>query len=81
MDDRRLLIKGRWRYWRRMQRISQAQVARYCGVSRGAIARWEDPSCYQLPDVAQLATICEAIGVKPDAALMWLLCGGAADGR
>ena len=78
--DRRQLIKGRWRYWRRLQEISQARAARLCGVSRSTVQRWDDPSSDQLPDVAQLATICEALKIKPDKALLWLL-GGDGHGR
>lgn len=77
MNERRLLVKGRWRYWRRMQEISQTRVARLCGVSRSTVQRWDDPSSKQLPDVAQLATVCEALRIKPDMALLFLL-GGAA---
>lgn len=73
---RRELIKGRWRYWRRMQEISQARVARLCGVSRSTVARWDDPSSKQLPDVAQLVTVCEALRIKPDMALLFLMGGG-----
>ena len=74
--DRRTLIKGRWRYWRKMQEISQARVARLCGVSRATVARWDDPKCRLLPDVSQLVTICEALRIKADMALLFLMGGG-----
>lgn len=79
MIDRRELIKGRWRYWRRMQEISQRRVAQLCGVSRSTAQRWDDPSSQQLPDVAQLVTVCDALRIKPDMALLFLM-GGAAHG-
>lgn len=79
MIDRRELIKGRWRYWRRMQEISQRRVAQLCGVSRSTVQRWDDPSSQQLPDVAQLVTVCDALRIKPDMALLFLM-GGAAHG-
>lgn len=69
------LIKGRWRYWRRLQELSQARVARICGVSRSTVARWDDPSCGRLPDVAQVTLIANAIRVKPDAALLYMIRG------
>ena len=78
--ERRQLVKGRWRYWRRMQEISQARVARLCGVSRSTVARWDDPSSKQLPDVAQLVIVCEALRIKPDMALLFLM-GGGLNGR
>lgn len=77
--DKRKLVKGSWRNWRRMQEISQARAARLCGVSRSTVQRWDDPGSKQLPDVAQLATLCEALRIKPDMALLFLL-GGAAGG-
>lgn len=76
MDDRRKLMKGRWRYWRRMQEISQTRVARLCGVSRSTVQRWDDPGSKQLPDVCQLAQVCEALRIKPEMAMLWLLGGG-----
>ena len=79
MTARRVQIKGRWRYWRRMQEISQRRVAQLCGVSRSTVQRWDDPSSQQLPDVAQLVTVCDALRIKPDMALLFLM-GGAAYG-
>ena len=59
-----------------MQEISQARVARLCGVSRSTVQRWDDPSSKQLPDVSQLVTLCDALRLKPDMALLFLMGGG-----
>ena len=74
MDERREKIKRRWRLWRM---LSQTQLARVGGVSRSTAQRWEYPDCAQLPDVAQLVTICEALRIKPERALLFLMGGGA----
>lgn len=77
MDERRAKLKRRWRTWRRAQMLSQTQMARLGGVSRSTAQRWESAGSHLLPDVAQLVTICEALRIKPDIALQWLLGGGA----
>lgn len=77
MDERRKRIKTRWRTWRRALMLSQTQLAQVGGVSRSTAQRWESAGSAQLPDVAQLATICSGLRIKPEAALQWLLGGGA----
>ena len=76
MDEKRKRIKSRWRTWRRAQMLSQTQLARVGGVSRSTAQRWESEGSLQLPDVAQLVTICEGLRIKPDVALQWLIGGG-----
>lgn len=76
MDERREKFKCRWGLWRRAQMLSQTQLARVGGVSRSTAQRWEYPGCAQLPDVAQLVTICEALRIKPERALLFLMGGG-----
>lgn len=80
ISELRMLVKSRWRYWRRMQELSQAKVARICGVSRSVVARWEDPGSASVPDVVQLVMICDALRIKPDTTLLWLLKGAKRDG-
>lgn len=79
VEELRMLVKGRWRYWRRMQRLSQARIARICGMSRSVVARWEDPSSAAVPDVVELTMICTAVQIKPDTTLLWLLKGARLD--
>lgn len=77
MDEKRKRIKSRWRTWRRAQMLSQTRAAQLGGVSRSTAQRWEYPESSQLPDVAQLVTICEGLHIKPDRALLFLIGGGA----
>ena len=76
MDERRARLKSRWRTWRRAQMLSQTQLARIGGVSRSTAQRWESSGSGQLPDVAQLIAVCEALRIKPDRALLFLMGGG-----
>lgn len=77
MDERRAKLKRRWRTWRRAQMLSQTQMARLGGVSRSTAQRWESSGSAQLPDVAQLIAVCDALRIKPERALMFLMGGGA----
>lgn len=77
MDEKRKRIKSRWRTWRRAQMLSQTQLARMGGVSRSTAQRWESEGSAQLPDVAQLVTVCDALRIKPERALLFLMGGGA----
>lgn len=77
MDERRAKLKSRWRTWRQAQMLSQTQLARIGGVSRSTVQRWESSGSGQLPDVAQLVTVCDALRIKPERALLFLMGGGA----
>lgn len=77
MDERRAKIKARWRTWRRAQMLSQNQVARVGGVSRSTVQRWESSGSKLLPDIGQLAAICERLRISPDVAMRFLMGAGA----
>lgn len=55
---------------RRELRLSKAQLARICGVSRNTVERWEDPASPSTPDAAQLGALVAECG--PDAG-RWLV--------
>ena len=72
----RQTIKGRFKHWRKLSNLSQAQAAKLAGVARSTWQTWEDPARGALPDVAALAAVADAARVDPSAALDWLI-GGA----
>ena len=54
------------RAWRRAAGMTQVELAAACGVSRGTVLRWEDPSTDAGPTPAQLIRLCEATGAIPE---------------
>lgn len=55
--------KAGWRYIRRsVLRISKAECARICCVSRGTVERWEDPRSDSLPDVGHIGQLAMTLG-------------------
>ena len=54
------------RAWRRAAGMTQVELAAACGVSRGTVLRWEDPSTDAGPTPAQLIRLCEAAGALPE---------------
>lgn len=67
--------KGGWRYVRkRILRISKAECARICCVSRGTVDRWEDPRFDSLPDIGHLGQLAMTLGM-PDLSLSPMLMG------
>lgn len=73
----RLKAKTRWRYLRReVLCISQARLARLCGVSRGTVARWESSNSGMLPDVGSILILCDVMRYDPKAVIGWI-AGGA----
>lgn len=54
------------RSWRRAAGMSQVDLAAACGVSRGTVLRWEDPSKDAGPSPSHLMRLCEATGAIPE---------------
>ena len=54
------------RAWRRAAGMTQVELAAACGVSRGTVLRWEDPSTDAGPTPAHLIRLCEATGAIPE---------------
>jgi len=49
---------------RRMQKISQTEVANFCGVDQSILPRWESGRC----EISLINFInwCESLGLRPD---------------
>lgn len=82
-DRERLRMKCAWRYFRR-QLIghSQRRVARLCGISRGAVARWESAASRELPDIGDIVALAGAMRVEPVELFRWIMTAkGVTDER
>lgn len=75
--EARLLVTGRLRVWRRYAELSQAQLAKVCGVSRSTVQRWEDERSEAGPTVAQMISAALSVGEKPAEVLTFMGGGGA----
>ena len=74
--DIRLRAKTRWRYLRRQVfGISQARVARLCGVSRSTVVRWESSCSGMLPDIGSILALCAALRYDPGRVMEWIAGG------
>jgi len=74
--QQRKMAKETWIYVRRkILKVSKAKVARICGVSRGTVDRWEDPSSWQLPDVGHIGILQSVLGGEMMYGYMQGLCG------
>lgn len=82
-DRERLRMKCAWRYFRRqLIGYSQRRAARLCGVSRGAVARWESAQSRELPDIGDIVALAGAMRVEPEQLFRWILTArGCTDER
>lgn len=70
------LAARRLRLWRRVEEISQAQLAEACRVSRSTVRRWERDDSPSAPTVAQMILAAQAVGAQPADVLGFLGGGG-----
>lgn len=55
---------------RKELKLSKAEMARICGVSRNTLERWEDPASDSTPDAAQIGALVTECGTD---AAKWLV--------